>query len=108
MTADIGPDFGARSCPPTPRDDTARPRVFVDDRFVCDTTPLDRVRNATRTRRRITGDPAPLAEASHLDPLGLIEAEHYDRVRPVGAPTQTAIVGPDVRWRDDDPDSTED
>jgi len=91
-----------------PKDDAARPRVFVDDRFVCDTTPLDRLRNATRKRRRIGGEPAPVAEKTHLDPLGLIEAEHYDRVRPVGAPTKTAIVGPEVRWRDDGPDPTED
>jgi len=93
-----------------PRDDTARPRVFVDDRFVCDTTPLDRVRNAVRRRRRIAGDSDPLAEKSGLDPLGLIEAEHYDRVRPVGAPTTTAILGPGVRAGDDgdDPNSTED
>ena len=90
------------------KDAAARPRVFVDDRFVCDTVPLDRVRNATRKRRRIGGAPEPLAEPSHLDPLGLIEAEHYDRVRPVGAPTTTASIGPDVRWRDEDPDSTED
>jgi len=91
-----------------PKDDGARPRVFIADAFVCDTTPLDRVRNATRKRRRIKGDPEPLAETSHLDPLGLIEAEHYDRVRPVGAPTTTASVGPNVRRRDDGPDSTED
>lgn len=91
-----------------PQDEGTRPRVFVDDAFVCDTTPLDRVRNATRKRQRIHGDPAPRAERTDLDPLGLIEAEHYDRVRPVGAPTQTAIVGPDLRCRDDDPDSTED
>jgi len=91
-----------------PKDDAARPRVFVDDRFVCDTVPLDRVRNATRTRRRIKGDPEPLAESTGLDPLGLIEAEHYDRVRPVGAPAKTAIVRPAPRRRDDGPDTTED
>jgi putative transposase len=31
-----------------PRDETTHPRVFIEDRFVCDTVPLDRVRNATR------------------------------------------------------------
>jgi hypothetical protein len=67
-----------------PRDEAARPRVFVEDRFVCDTVPLDRIRNASRRRRRVRGEPAPDAEPSGLDPLALIEADHYHRVRPVG------------------------
>jgi transposase InsO family protein len=71
------------------RDDARPPRVFVEDRFVCDTVPLDRVRNATRQRRRLRGEAAPDAEASGLDPLALIEAEHYARVRPVGAPPRS-------------------
>lgn len=69
-----------------PTDETARPRVFVEDRFVCDTVPLDRFRNASRRRRRLRGESAPDVEPSGLDPLALIEADHYDRVRPVGAP----------------------
>ena len=69
-----------------PKDDAARPRVFVEDRFVCDTVPLDRLRNASRRRRRLRGEPAPDVEPSGLDPLALIEAEHDQRVRPVGAP----------------------
>ena len=69
-----------------PRDDAARPRVFVDQRFVCDTVPLDRLRNAARRRRRLRGEAAPEVAPSGLDPLALIEAEHYERVRPVGAP----------------------
>jgi len=69
-----------------PRNDTARPRVFVENRFVCDTVPLDRLRNASRRRRRLRGDAPPAADPSGLDPLALIEAEHYERVRPVGAP----------------------
>jgi hypothetical protein len=68
-----------------PRDPDARPRVFVEDEFVCDTVPLDRIRNASRRRRRISGEPAPDAEPSGLDPLALIEADHYQRVRPVAA-----------------------
>jgi putative transposase len=72
-----------------PRDDASRPRVFVEDRFVCDTVPLDRRRNATRRRRRLRGEAAPDAESSGLDPLALIEAEHYARVRPVGAPPRS-------------------
>ena len=68
-----------------PRGPEARPRVFLEDQFVCDTVPLDRIRNAFRRRRRISGEPAPDAEPSGLDPLALIEADHYQRVRPVGA-----------------------
>jgi putative transposase len=68
-----------------PEDTTACPRVFVEDRFVCDTVPLDRVRNASRRRRRLQGEVSPDAEPSGLDPLALIEREHYRRVRPVGA-----------------------
>jgi transposase InsO family protein len=69
-----------------PREEGAHPRVFVEDRFVCDTVPLDRIRNASRWRRRLRGEPGPDVEPSGLDPLALIEAEHYERVRPVGKP----------------------
>jgi hypothetical protein len=34
-----------------------------------------------RRRRRIAGDPEPHAKRSGLDPLGLIEDEHYRRTR---------------------------
>jgi len=77
-----------------PADETALPRVFVDGRFVCDTVPLDRLANMTRRRRRIAGDPAPDATPSGLDPLALIEDEHYRR-------TRLADAGPDD---DDDND----
>jgi len=73
-----------------PRDDAPRPRVFVEDRFVCDTVPLDRIRNASRRRRRVQGAPAPDTDPSGLDPLALIEADHYDRVRPGGRPSAPA------------------
>jgi putative transposase len=69
-----------------PREEKPRPRVFVENSFVCDTVPLDRVANAARRRRRLRGEAAPDVEPSGLDPLALIEAEHYDRVRPVGQP----------------------
>jgi transposase InsO family protein len=62
-----------------PSDPGARPRVFLDDRFVCDTVALDRLRNATRRRRRPLGQAAPQVEPSGLDPLGLIERDHYAR-----------------------------
>jgi transposase InsO family protein len=73
-----------------PGDDVTCPRVFVEDRFVCDTVPLDRLRNASRRRRRLSGEAAPDIEPSGLDPLALIEKEHYQRVRPVDTPSPTA------------------
>jgi len=66
-----------------PADPTARPRVFVDGRFACDTVPLDRLANMHRQRRRIAGEPDPHAAGTGLDSLGLIEDEHYRRTRPV-------------------------
>jgi putative transposase len=86
-----------------PRDDTVRPRVFLEDRFVCDTVPLDRLRNAARRRRRLRGPAAPDADPSGLAPLALIEAEHYQRIRPVGAPPCPPVVSP----APDDPTHTE-
>lgn len=70
-----------------PHDHTARPRVFVENSLVCDTVPLDRLANAWRKRRRVCGEASPDVEPSGLDPLAWIEAEHYDRVRPVGQPS---------------------
>jgi len=75
-----------------PRDGAVRPRVFVEDRFVCDTVPLDRVHNASRRRRRLRRETVPDPDPSGLDPLALIEAEHYDRVRPVGKPRRSTAV----------------
>ena len=71
-----------------PTDKDALPRVFKDGRFVCDTVPLDWLRNATRRRRRLEGEPEPGATPSGLDPLSLIEAEHSRRIRPLGADPQ--------------------
>jgi hypothetical protein len=67
-------------------DPTARPRVFRDRKFVCDTVPLDRLANMHRLRRRIAGEPEPTVEKTGFDPLGLIEDEHYRRTRIVGDP----------------------
>ena len=72
-----------------PADEAACPRVFVEDHFVCDTSVLDRLRNASRRRRRLRGEAPPDAEPSGLDPLALIEQEHYQRVRPVDAPASS-------------------
>jgi len=70
-----------------PSDPSARPRVFVGDRFYCDTVPLDRYRNATRTRRRSLGAPEPTVIPTGLDPLALIQREHDDHARPAGIDT---------------------
>lgn len=69
----------------SPRDASVRPRVFVNDRFYCDTVPLDRLANATRKRRRIaTGTSVTPVEPTGLDPLGDLCAQHYHRSRWVG------------------------
>lgn len=65
------------------------PRVFVNNRFFCDTVPLDRLANAHRVRRRDVGAPVAAARPSGLDPLALIQAEHELYTRPLsGALTQ--------------------
>jgi putative transposase len=52
------------------------PRVYVHDRFVCDTVVLDRLANNGKPRRRIRL-PVPTLEPTGIDPIGLMEAEHY-------------------------------
>ncbi|HUS27779.1 MAG TPA: hypothetical protein VMZ53_04705, partial [Kofleriaceae bacterium] len=64
-----------------PADHIALPRVFIDGKFFCDTVPLDRLANMHRQRRRVAGDPDPRVSATGLDPLALIEDEHYRRTR---------------------------
>jgi hypothetical protein len=44
--------------------------------------PLDRLRNATRVRRRNLGQPDPTVEATGLDPIAQILEQHYERTRP--------------------------
>jgi len=65
-----------------PTERNARPRVFVDERFVCDTVPLDRYKNASRRRRRNLGGPDPTIKPTEIDPLDQIQKEHYERTRP--------------------------
>ena len=64
-----------------PTDQDIRASVFVEGRFVCDTVPLDRYKNATRHRRRHLGEPDPTVEPTGIDPLALIQREHYERTR---------------------------
>jgi len=64
-----------------PSDESAKPRVFVRGEFFCDTVPLDRLANMHRHRRRDLGEPEPLIRPTGLDPLALIEDEHYRRTR---------------------------
>lgn len=71
-----------------PMDSKTMPKVFLGKKFFCDTVPLDRIRNATRLRRRNLGTPDPSVEPTGLDPLGLIADEHYRRTRPFGPVAQ--------------------
>jgi transposase InsO family protein len=68
-----------------PIETDALPRVYLDGRFYCDTVVQDRHKNAMRRRRRIQGAADPQSAPTGLDPLALIEDEHYRRTRPVGA-----------------------
>ena len=80
----------------------ALPKVFVNDKFACDTVPLDRKANATRVRRRNVGTPAPRLEPSGLDPLALMQAEHEQHTRPL-----SGALSPEDLDDDQDDDSTE-
>jgi len=84
-----------------PSDESALPRVFVNDKFFCDTVPLDRLANMYRRRRRALGQPDPLVKPTGLDPLALIEDEHYRRTRLISAT-------PDDDDDDDDNDNDND
>lgn len=75
------------------------PKVFVDDAFFCDSVPLDRLRNTSRRRRRPLGTPDPASPPTGLDPLSLIQREHYQRTR---------LPGQDDHARDHHTDDSED
>ena len=64
-----------------PRDESARPKVYRNDVFVCDTVPLDRVANMHRVRRRVAGEPAPGVEPTGIDPLAQLVEEHVQATR---------------------------
>ncbi len=55
------------------------PKVFLKDAFVGDSVPLDRQHNSGRRRRRQLGPPDPASPPTGLDPLALIQREHYQR-----------------------------
>jgi transposase InsO family protein len=77
-----------------PTDEAARPRVFLSDRFVCDTVPLDRLANGARKRHR-AGAVDRHIEPSGLDPFADLCRDHYDRVR-LGADANDDTDGDDV------------
>lgn len=60
-----------------PTDESKLPQVFVNGRFHCDTTPLDRLANMDRRRLPIPTKPIPKHEPSGLNPLILMEQEFY-------------------------------
>ena len=80
------------------------PKVFVANRFVCDTVLLDRLVNSRRVRRQNVSPPSVWPEPSGLDPLALIQAEHELRTRPIPG----AFSQQDAHDDEDNDDSTED
>lgn len=70
-----------------PFEEDVLPRVFLDGKYVCDTEPLDRVKNASRKRHRPksipSADPPP---SSGLDALRLMQEEQLKRARPPAPP----------------------
>jgi hypothetical protein len=79
------------------------PRVFVNNRFDCDTVPLNLLANAHRVRRRDIGVPtAPQPQPSGLDPLALMQSEHQLYTRPLSG----ALSKEDVDDETDDSPET--
>lgn len=64
-----------------PKDESARPKVYWNGAFACDTVPLDRVANMHRARRRVTGEPAPQVVPTGIDPLAQLVEEHARATR---------------------------
>jgi len=75
-----------------PRGEGARPMVFREGHFYCDTVRLDRIANAHRARRRITGEPAPQVEPTGLDPLAQMVEEHAQATRLTHLATQDDVT----------------
>lgn len=59
------------------------PRVFIDDKFFCDTVVLDRHANHRRRRRQLVGALPPPSTPTGLDALALIQSEHELHTRPL-------------------------
>jgi putative transposase len=74
------------------------PKVYVDDKFVCDTVLLDRFANAHRRRRQLVGAPVARVEPTGLDPLALMQQEHELHTRPLSG----ALSPEDIDESDDD------
>jgi len=83
-----------------PSDPSKLPRVFIDNVFYCDTVVLDRLANATRTRRRNLGAADPRVKPTGISPLDLMQAEHDQHARAAAI----AALAED----DSDDDTTED
>jgi len=60
----------------------ALPRVYLDGKFVCDTTRLDPVKNSARKRHRPPARPERKLGDTGLDPLGLMQEEQIRRAAP--------------------------
>jgi hypothetical protein len=70
-----------------PFEEDVLPRAFLDGKFICDTVPLDRVKNATRRRHRPKSTPlADPPPSSGLDALRLMQEEQLKRTRPPRPP----------------------
>jgi hypothetical protein len=70
-----------------PTEPDSLPKVYVHNRFVCDTVVLDRLANNTRERRRIRL-PIPTLTPTGINPLEQMEAEHYQLGRPCEPATE--------------------
>jgi putative transposase len=72
-----------------PKEEARLPQVFLENRFVCDTVLLDRLKNATRVRQRSLGSPDPGFQPTGIDPLTQFEDEHYRRTHLTQNPKDT-------------------
>jgi transposase InsO family protein len=71
-----------------PFEPDALPRVYLQGKFVCDTTRLDPVKNSTRKRHRPPSRPEAKPGDTGDDPLGLMQEEQLGRAAPPGSQDQ--------------------
>jgi transposase InsO family protein len=89
-----------------PFEEDSLPRVFFNGKFVCDTVPLDRVKNAARKRHRPKSTPpADLPPSSGLDALRLMQEEQLKRTRPPTPPPRPAVDHDNDEDEDEDDDN---